>query len=133
MVLKSPAEIEIMREANMILRRTLADLRTQIVPGMTTADIDRFAEERIREAGGIPAFKGYPHPSGGEPFPGTACVSVNDEIVHGVPSASRVLQQGDIASVDMGVLYRGYYGDSEAEIVAELCQTDIKRFGYSFS
>jgi len=111
MVLKSPAEIEIMHEANMILRRTLADLRSRIVPGMTTLDIDRFAEGRIREAGGEPAFKGYPHPSGGSPFPGTACVSVNDEIVHGVPS-DRVLQEGDIASVDMGVLYRGYYGDS---------------------
>jgi methionyl aminopeptidase len=117
MVLKSPAEIEIMHEANMILRRTLADLQTRIVPGMTTAEIDRFAEERILEAGGTPAFKGYPHPSGGEPFPGTACVSVNDEIVHGVPSASRVLREGDIVSVDMGVLYRGYYGDSACTFV----------------
>jgi len=87
------------------------------VPGMTTAEIDRFAEERIRGAGGKPAFKGYPHPSGGSVFPGTVCVSVNDEIVHGVPSASRKLVEGDIASVDMGVLFKGYYGDSAATFV----------------
>jgi len=112
LVLKSPAEIEIMHQANMILRRTLFDLRTRIVPGMTTGEIDAFAEERIRGAGGEPAFKGYPHPSGGAAFPGTACVSVNDMIVHGVPSATAKLEEGDIVSVDMGVLYKGYYGDS---------------------
>ena len=112
LVLKSPAEIEIMHQANMILRRTLADLRTRIVPGMTTGEIDAFAEERIRGAGGEPAFKGYPHPSGGAAFPGSACVSVNDVIVHGVPSTNGKLNEGDIVSVDMGVLYKGYYGDS---------------------
>ena len=112
LVLKSPAEIEIMHQANMILRRTLAALRTYIAPGVTTGEIDAFAEERIRGAGGEPAFKGYPHPSGGAAFPGTACVSVNDAIVHGVPSDDVTLQEGDIVSVDMGVLYKGYYGDS---------------------
>ncbi|NIL99580.1 MAG: type I methionyl aminopeptidase [Acidobacteria bacterium] len=112
LVLKSPAEIEIMHQANMILRRTLAALRTRIVPGVSTGEIDGFVEKCIREAGGEPAFKGYPHPSGGAPFPGTACVSVNDEIVHGVPSETRELRTGDIVSVDMGVLYKGYYGDS---------------------
>ena len=101
-----------MHEANMILRRTLADLCSRIVPGITTDEIDSFVDERILGAGGKPAFKGYPHPSGGAPFPGTACVSVNEEIVHGVPSSARVLREGDIVSVDMGVLYRGYYGDS---------------------
>jgi len=112
LVLKSPAEIEIMHQANMILRRTLADLRTRIVPGMTTGEIDTFVEGRIRGGGGEPAFKGYPHPSGGAAFPGTACVSVNDVIVHGVPSDNVKLAEGDIVSVDMGVLYKGYYGDS---------------------
>jgi len=112
LLLKSHDEVAIMHEANMILRRTLHDLRTRIVPGMTTGEIDAFAEKRIRGAGGEPAFKGYPHPSGGNAFPGTACVSVNDVIVHGVPSEDGKLNEGDIVSVDMGVLYKGYYGDS---------------------
>ena len=101
-----------MHEANMILRRTLGDLRERIQPGMTLGEIDAFAEKRIREGGGEPAFKGYPHPTGGAPFPGSACVSVNDAIVHGVPHKEQKLVEGDIVSVDMGVLYKGYYGDS---------------------
>jgi len=101
-----------MHQANMILRRTLGDLRERIQPGMTTGEIDAFTEKRIREAGGEPAFLGYPHPSGGTAFPGSACVSVNDAIVHGVPSKNHTLVEGDIVSVDMGVLFKGYYGDS---------------------
>lgn len=112
LVLKSPAEIEIMDEANRIIRDIFADLRAKIVPGLTTMQIDSFVEERIRAAGGVPAFKGYPHRNDGNDFPGSACVSVNDEVVHGVPSESRALQEGDIVSVDVGVLFRGYYGDS---------------------
>lgn len=112
LVLKSPAEIEIMHQANMIVRRTLHDLRERIGPGMTTLEIDQFAERRIRRAGGVPAFKGYPHRGDGRDFPGSACVSVNDEVVHGVPSDRVVVREGDIVSVDMGVLYKGYYGDS---------------------
>lgn len=111
-VLKSPAEIEIMDEANRIIREILAELRRRIRPGMTTLEVDRFAEERIRAAGGVPAFKGYPHRGDGRDFPATVCASVNDEVVHGVPSTDVVLREGDILSVDLGVLYRGYYGDA---------------------
>ncbi len=111
-VLKSPAEIEIMDEANRIIRAILAELRKRIRPGMTTLEVDRFAEEQIRAAGGIPAFKGYPHRGDGRDFPATVCASVNDEVVHGVPSTDVVLREGDILSVDLGVLYRGYYGDA---------------------
>jgi len=114
LVLKSAAEIEIMHEANLVLRRTLAELGQRIGPGMTTQEIDAFVEERIVGAGGRPAFKGYPHRGDGHDFPGTACVSVNDEVVHGIPSPHRRLDEGDIVSVDMGILYRGYYGDSAA-------------------
>ena len=112
LVLKSPAEIEIMHEANAIIRSILDELEQRIVPGMTTLDIDAFAERRIREAGGVPAFKGYPHRGDGHDFPGSVCASVNAEVVHGIPSAAVSLAEGDIVSVDMGVLLRGYYGDS---------------------
>jgi methionyl aminopeptidase len=112
MVLKSAAEIEIMDRANRILRLILDDLREMIRPGVTTMEIDAFAEERIREAGGVPAFKGYPHSGDGRDFPGTVCASVNSEVVHGIPSQETVLAEGDIVSVDMGILYKGYYGDS---------------------
>jgi methionyl aminopeptidase len=111
LVLKSPAEIAIMDEANGIVRSILVELEGYVRPGRTTMDIDDFVEQRIREAGGVPAFKGYPNPSGGSDFPGSACTSVNEEIVHGVPSPRVVLNEGDVVSVDIGVVFRGYYGD----------------------
>ena len=110
--LKSTDEIALMDEANRIIRAILVDLREIIRPGLSTLDVDRFAEERIAAAGGIAAFKGYPHPNGGPEFPGTICASVNDEIVHGIPSERRILRDGDIISVDVGILYKGYYGDA---------------------
>ena len=111
-VLKSPAEIRVMDEANKIVRGILRELRSRIRPGMSTLEIDVFAEKKICETGAVPAFKGYPHRGDGHDFPGTVCASVNDEVVHGVPSPDRVLQEGDIVSVDLGVHYKGYYGDS---------------------
>ena len=111
-VLKSPAELEIMDQACRIVLEILDRIADVIEPGTTTMDIDRISEERIREIGAKPAFKGYPHPGGGSEFPGTACTSVNSEVVHGIPSKHVVLRDGDIVSVDMGVLYKGYYGDS---------------------
>jgi methionyl aminopeptidase len=112
LVLKSPAEIRIMDEGCRIIRRIHVALGRMIRPGISTLDIDRYAEAEIVRAGARPAFKNYPHPSGGGPFPGTACTSLNDEVVHGVPSSTVVLREGDIVSVDIGVIYRGYYGDS---------------------
>jgi methionyl aminopeptidase len=111
-VLKSPAEIRIMDEANRIVREILAELEARIRPGMSTLEIDAFAEDRIRRRGGVPAFKGYPHSGGGRDFPGTVCASINDEVVHGIPKADRRLREGDIVSVDLGVHYQGYYGDA---------------------
>lgn len=111
-VLKSPAEIRIMDEANRIVRQILAEVGSRIAPGVTTGELDALAERRVREAGGVPAFKGYPHRGDGRDFPGTICASVNDEIVHGIPSDGRVLTEGDIIAVDLGVHYRGYYGDA---------------------
>jgi methionyl aminopeptidase len=114
MVLKSPAEIRIMDEANQIIRGILTDLTEKIRPGVSTLELDRFAERRIQEAGGVPAFKGYPHRGDGRDFPGTICASVNSEVVHGIPSENVLLTEGDIISVDLGVQYKGYYGDSAA-------------------
>jgi len=112
MVLKSPAEIAIMHEANLIVRRIIGELERRIRPGVTTAEIDAYAEQRILDAGAVPAFKGYPHRGDGRDFPGSVCTSVNEEVVHGVPSERVVLKEGDIVSVDLGVRYKGYYGDS---------------------
>lgn len=110
--IKSADEIALMDEANRIIRGILTDLREVVRPGVSTIEVDRFAERRIREAGGVPAFKGYPHRHDGHDFPGTICASVNDEVVHGVPSERTVLRDGDILSVDLGILYKGYYGDA---------------------
>jgi len=110
--LKSPAEIEIMDQANRIVQAVLDEIRATLRPGMTTLQIDQIAEDRIRREGGAPAFKGYPHPAGGPRFSGSVCASVNDEVVHGIPSAKANLKEGDIVSVDVGVLYRGYFGDA---------------------
>jgi methionyl aminopeptidase len=94
---------------------------------MTTMEIDRFAEQRIHEAEAKPAFKGYPHRGDGRDFPGSACVSINDEIVHGIPSPQVVLREGDIVSVDMGVLYKGYYGDSAETFAVGRVGSDAER------
>lgn len=105
-ILKSKEEIDLMREAASVTKNMLAELPKIIVPGMSTKDIDDFVEESIAKADMIPAFKGY----GG--FPACACVSVNDEVVHGIPSKKRKLYEGDIVSVDLGTIYKGYYSDA---------------------
>ncbi|TMA74667.1 MAG: type I methionyl aminopeptidase [Deltaproteobacteria bacterium] len=109
-VLKAPEEIEIMRAANVIVAEVLAELRAAVRPGVTTADLDRIAEELTRKRGAVPAFKGYC--VAGRVYPAALCASINDEVVHGIPSASRPLREGDIIGLDYGVIYRGYYGDS---------------------
>jgi len=105
-VCRSAAEIDAMRGPNQLVARILAELAAAVAPGVTTEDLDALAEKRAREAGAEPAFKGY------RGFPATLCVSVNDEVVHGIPSAKRVLKPGDIISIDMGVKLGGFYGDS---------------------
>lgn len=103
---KSSTEIEIMREAGRVTARALRLVGQRVAPGVSTAELDAIAEESIREAGALPAFKGY------HGFPATICASVNSEVVHGIPSAGRVLREGDILSVDVGAVVEGYYGDS---------------------
>ncbi|MCR4994369.1 MAG: type I methionyl aminopeptidase [Bacteroidales bacterium] len=109
--LKTEDEIELLRAANLLVGATLAEIGKAVRPGVTTAQLDRLAEEFIRDHGAVPTFKGFPNPYGG-PFPGSICASVNDVVVHGVPGEDIVLQDGDIISVDCGTLLNGYNGDS---------------------
>jgi methionyl aminopeptidase len=109
--LKTEDEIELMRQANQLVGRTLGELAKHIKPGITTLQLDRIADEFIRDNGAIPTFKGFPNPYGG-PFPASICTSVNDVVVHGVPNAETVLKEGDIISIDCGTLLNGFNGDS---------------------
>jgi methionyl aminopeptidase len=104
-VLKTPGELELMDEANRIVHHVLVRLGELIVPGVSTRELDRFAEGEIRKAGAVPAFLHY------KGYPATLCTSINDVIVHGIPGEHR-LAAGDIVGVDCGVLYKGYYGDA---------------------
>ena len=101
---RSQSEIEKLRRVNQLVARILAELRRTVAPGVTTHDIDALAERRVREAGAEPAFKGY------HGYPATVCASVNEQVVHGIPS-SRGLVEGDILSIDMGAKLDGFYGD----------------------
>lgn len=109
--LKTEDEIELMRNANLLVGATLAEVGRHIKPGVTTLQLDKVAEEFIRDHGAEPTFKGFPNPYG-PPFPGSICTSVNDVVVHGVPNNNTVLQEGDIISIDCGTLLEGFNGDS---------------------
>lgn len=105
-IIKSDEEIQLMKEAAVPTKEMLENLADIIQPGMTTKDVDDYVEEYILKSGMKPAFKGY---SG---YPACACVSVNEEVVHGIPSKKRILQEGDIVSVDLGTIYKGFYSDA---------------------
>jgi methionyl aminopeptidase len=107
--LKSAREIEIMRRANLIVAEVLQELKRRVAPGVTTLELDAIAEELTLNKKAIPAFKGYN--VAGRVYPCCLCASINDEIVHGIPS-KRALREGDIIGLDYGVIYEGYYGDS---------------------
>ena len=108
--LKTEDEIELMRQANQLVGLTLAELGRHVKPGISTLQLDKIAEEFIRDHG-APTFKNFPNPYG-EPFPASICTSVNDVVVHGVPSDKTILRDGDIVSIDCGTLLNGYNGDS---------------------
>ncbi len=108
-VCRSAAELERLARVNALVARVLAELSAMIAPGVTTAEVDALAEQRLREAGAEPAFKGY------HGFPATICASVNEQVVHGIPS-SRKLRAGDIVSVDLGAKMDGFYGDSAVTV-----------------
>lgn len=111
--IKSPQELELMRSAGRIVAEVHARMQEMLSPGVTTAELDAAAEAIIRGYGAIPIFVGYPNAQKGAPaFPASICASINDELVHGIPSPQRTLQTGDIISIDVGVLYKGFVGDS---------------------
>ena len=115
-VIKSARELELMRQAGRIVARVLDAIRQRAAPGVTTGELDALAEELIRAAGAIPSFKGYTaggaHPS----YPATICASVDTELVHGIPSRQRILKEGQILSVDVGAICKGYHGDAAITI-----------------
>ena len=104
--LKTDEEIELLRENNLLVSETLAEVGRHIKPGVTTKQLDKIAEDFIRSHGATPAFLGY----GG--YPATACISVNEQVVHGIPSDETVIREGDIVSVDLGTFMKGFVGDS---------------------
>ena len=108
--LKNPDQIKIMKEAGRITGEALLTARDHVRPGISTYELDRIVRESIEKAGAKPSFLGY----GG--FPGSACVSINDEVIHGIPSKKRFLEEGDIVKVDVGAFYKGFHGDSARTI-----------------
>ena len=105
-VCRSAAELDSMRAAGRLVGEVLTELMAHVAPGVTTADLDALAEKRIARAGAVPAFKGY------HGYPATICASINEEVIHGIPSGRRVLNEGDVISIDVGASLNGYYGDS---------------------
>jgi len=110
--LKTKEELLIMKDAGKIVSHVLDALRDIVRPGVSTAELERVAEKYIEAGGGKAAFKGYRPSHAAHPFPGAICASINREVVHGIPSDGRVLEEGDIVSVDVGVFLKGYYGDA---------------------
>jgi methionyl aminopeptidase len=114
-----------MRESTQIVSHTLGKVSKYIEPGVTTAKLDRIAEDYIKSQGGRPAFKGFGPAR--NPFPATLCISINDEVVHGIPSEKRTLKEGDIVSVDCGVEKNGYFGDHAYTFAVGECDDEIRK------
>ncbi len=109
---KTEEEIELIRESSLLVGKTLGEVNKYIRPGVSTFELDQIAETFIRDHKGVPAFKDYAAGFADYPFPSSLCTSVNEEVVHGMPSRTVILKEGDIISIDCGVLLNGYYGDS---------------------
>ncbi|GAA5153560.1 MULTISPECIES: type I methionyl aminopeptidase [Amycolatopsis] len=119
--LKSPGELQAMRAAGLVVRRSLGLLAEAAKPGVSTGELDELAEQTIREAGAVPSFKGY------HGFPGSICASVNEQIVHGIPSPQTVLADGDLISIDCGAILDGWHGDSAVTLaIGEVSEADRK-------
>src|SRR5436309_2714 len=124
---KTSAELEKMRRSGLLVWQILKDLSQLVTEGATTLDLEIAAEKMMREAGARPAFKGYYVPAAGETYRFVLCTSVNEEIVHGMPPARRVLKKGDIVSIDTGVMLDGYYGDSAVTVGVGEISEETKR------
>jgi methionyl aminopeptidase len=126
-VRKNMAELEKMRAAGLLVWKILEELRGMVQEGVSTYDLEVVAEKMMREAGARSAFKGYQTPTAPTKFPAVLCTSVNDEIVHGMPSQKRILKKGDIVSIDTGVQLNGYYGDSAITVGVGEISEEAKR------
>ena len=109
-ILKSLQEIEKIHHACLVVADVLDDIRRMITPGVTTLDLDEYAEQKIRAAGAKPAFKGY------RGYPRTLCTSINDQVIHGIPAKDVVLKSGDLLSIDVGAVVEGFYGDAAVTV-----------------
>jgi methionyl aminopeptidase len=119
--LKSERELNLMRKAGGIVAQILEEMISMTKPGVSTGELDRFAESRCKDLKSVPAFKGY------HGFPGCVCISVNDEVVHGIPSSKRILKDGDIVGLDFGVIYEGWYGDSARTVAVGKISQDAQK------
>lgn len=119
--LKTEEEIELLRESNLLVGMTLGEIAKHIRPGISTLELDRIAEEFIRAHGAVPGFLGY----GG--FPNSLCISINDEVVHGIPSSERILKEGDVVSIDCGTLKNGFYGDSAYTFEVGIVDEEVRK------
>ena len=126
--IKSKKEIELMREASRITSLVHKEIEKVIKPGMTTLELDKFAEKIIKENGGIPAQRGYPSGEKGvQDFPGVLCISINDEVIHGIPSSKKIIRDGDIVSVDLVVYKDGFNGDAARTFLVGNVSEEAKR------
>ncbi|HEY2580057.1 MAG TPA: type I methionyl aminopeptidase [Streptosporangiaceae bacterium] len=119
--LKTPAQLDVMREAGLLVAHTLSVLAAAVEPGVTTADLDRIAEHEITAAGATPSFKGY------HGYPATICTSVNEEIVHGIPSQESKLEAGDVISIDCGAIVRGWHADAALSVAVGEISEELRR------
>lgn len=122
---KSLQQIEVMRQANTIVAEILAELQCHVRPEVTTGELDRIAEDMTRKLGAKPAFKGYE--VGGQVFPRSVCISINDEVVHGIPSDRRTLHEGDLVGLDFGVCYQGFFGDAAVTVAVGEVDEESKK------
>ena len=119
-IIKSAREIEIMRQAGRIVATVLAELKSQVKPGMKTRELDKIAERETEKLGAVPSFKGY------HGYPASVCVSINDEIVHGIPG-DRIMNEGDIVSIDFGAIYNDFQGDSAITVAVGTITTEAEK------
>lgn len=125
-ILKTREEIRLMREAGRIVARVHQAMRDMVRPGVTTADLNHRAEAVIRAHGAVPAFLGYPH-SGKNDYPASICASINEELVHGIPSRQRWLEDGDIISIDVGAIFQGWVGDAAWTYAVGQIDDEVRR------
>jgi methionyl aminopeptidase len=127
-IIKTAKEIQSMRAGGKIHARVLRLVSEHVAPGISTGELDQYAEQLVREAGAVPAFKGYQPDGQSSPFPATLCTSINDEIVHGIPSLDRILKNGDIISLDLGVHYQGVFLDGATTVAVGTVSSGVKKF-----